>query len=465
MSSTQTHVVSSAPPWSRQAARRQPPLTTAPGKSARATTENFFSSERPPDALQRFAMLPLRLFLGITFAYAGLQKIADPGYLDPSSGTYLGNQLQAFASSSPIGFLIGWLAVPNVQLLGQAVIGVELGVGLLVLAGVFTRFAAIVGALLSFVLFLSATWDVQPYFLGSDTIYAVAWTTMVLVGDGGIFSLQALLRNRFRTRRRVAQTATQIERNLERRTFLLRAGGGLVGLVWLLAILPKSQDTLAAPAADSPDPASSPSPANPFRAQSSLGAGDASVASATPTASTTSTPPATSTPARAIGTPVPPVGAAALNSQNGAAAGSRSAAAPSAARRPSAPTATATPPASPAATKAVPSPAPVPSGPVIATLAQLQQSGGALSFADRLHGGPGIIVDLGGGNVAAYSAVCTHAGCTVEYAARQRLLGCPCHGAIFDPAHGARVLRGPARRPLPAVPVTVAADGAIHLRS
>ena len=32
---------------------------------------------------------------------------------------------------------------------------------------------------------------------------------------------------------------------------------------------------------------------------------------------------------------------------------------------------------------------------------------------------------------------------------------CPCHETNFDPADGARVLSGPARKPLPALPLKV----------
>ncbi len=63
---------------------------------------------RPPPADRRlaYATLPLRFFLGVTFVYAGLQKIADPGFLRPGASTYIGSQLQAFSAHSPIGFLI-----------------------------------------------------------------------------------------------------------------------------------------------------------------------------------------------------------------------------------------------------------------------------------------------------------------------------------------------------------------------
>ena len=47
---------------------------------------------------------------------------------------------------------------------------------------------------------------------------------------------------------------------------------------------------------------------------------------------------------------------------------------------------------------------------------------------------------------ATLSAICTHAGCTVGYAAGNMRLNCPCHGSQFS-LTGA-VLRSPAQRPL-----------------
>ncbi|NYH79584.1 Rieske Fe-S protein [Actinopolyspora biskrensis] len=54
------------------------------------------------------------------------------------------------------------------------------------------------------------------------------------------------------------------------------------------------------------------------------------------------------------------------------------------------------------------------------------------------------------GEVTAHSAVCTHMGCTVEAAGDQ--LRCPCHGSVFESSSG-EVVSGPARDPLPSVPV------------
>ena len=66
---------------------------------------------------------------------------------------------------------------------------------------------------------------------------------------------------------------------------------------------------------------------------------------------------------------------------------------------------------------------------------------------------------LENGEFVAYSAVCTHAQCTVAYNNGQ--LACPCHGSVFDPTNGAAVVSGPANRPLPEVPVEVR-DGQVY---
>ena len=58
--------------------------------------------------------------------------------------------------------------------------------------------------------------------------------------------------------------------------------------------------------------------------------------------------------------------------------------------------------------------------------------------------------------VVAYTAICTHTGCEViDFLVNEQLLHCPCHYSKFDPRDGARVVDGPAPRPLPALALTV----------
>ena len=72
------------------------------------------------------------------------------------------------------------------------------------------------------------------------------------------------------------------------------------------------------------------------------------------------------------------------------------------------------------------------------------------------HHGSVLLTQPSDGVVVAFSATCTHQGCTVRPGAGT-LLDCPCHGSEFDGATGA-VLKGPAAEPLPAVAVAVEGD-------
>jgi len=58
-----------------------------------------------------------------------------------------------------------------------------------------------------------------------------------------------------------------------------------------------------------------------------------------------------------------------------------------------------------------------------------------------------------GADVQAFSTVCPHAGCAVDWAPESRQFKCPCHASVFGP-DGARV-SGPAPRGLDPLPCTV----------
>jgi len=59
---------------------------------------------------------------------------------------------------------------------------------------------------------------------------------------------------------------------------------------------------------------------------------------------------------------------------------------------------------------------------------------------------------------AAYSKVCTHAGCMVSKREGDDFL-CPCHYGKYNPLDGADVVGGPPPRPLPQLPITLSSDG------
>ena len=68
--------------------------------------------------------------------------------------------------------------------------------------------------------------------------------------------------------------------------------------------------------------------------------------------------------------------------------------------------------------------------------------------------------DWGVDGIVAYSKICTHAGCPVALYERQtHHLLCPCHQSTFDMTNDCEVIFGPAKRPLPQLPITVDDDG------
>ncbi|GAB3786230.1 Rieske (2Fe-2S) protein [Nocardioides ungokensis] len=77
--------------------------------------------------------------------------------------------------------------------------------------------------------------------------------------------------------------------------------------------------------------------------------------------------------------------------------------------------------------------------------------GGAVSATDS-NGKPVIVSQPTAGDVVAFSAICTHMGCTVAPHGSELL--CPCHGSTYDLATGDNT-GGPAPSPLPKVSVKV----------
>jgi ubiquinol-cytochrome c reductase iron-sulfur subunit len=62
--------------------------------------------------------------------------------------------------------------------------------------------------------------------------------------------------------------------------------------------------------------------------------------------------------------------------------------------------------------------------------------------------------------IIAFSKICSHMGCAVAlYEQTTKHLLCPCHQSTFDVTRAAKVIFGPAARPLPQLAITVDADG------
>jgi thiosulfate dehydrogenase [quinone] large subunit len=297
------------------------------------------------------ALFPLRVFLGVTFVYAGIQKLSDPGFLHPGAPTYIGTQLSAFAHGTPGGFLLRAFALPHPRLAGVGVAFVEIVVGLLVLGGLLTRAAAAVGLALNLVLFLTNSWNTSPYFLGSDIVFVFAWLPFVLAGADGQPAIENSLDRLATVRQRhLARTAGRPvpvgdESALTRRMLVARA----VGATGVLALALSAISTLA-------------------KGSYRPGATRLAARSSAPTKTSPHSASSTSSPNPAATGPPPPPGSGAL-----------------------------------------------PSGAVrIGSSAQLPRNQGAL-YTDPGDQQPDIIVRQSDGSLTAFSAICTHAGCQVGY--------------------------------------------------
>jgi thiosulfate dehydrogenase [quinone] large subunit len=359
------------------------------------------------DRIPAWVMLPLRLFLGVTFVYAGIQKLTDPQFFNPAAPTYIGRQLAAFAIGSPLrGFLLT-VAVPHAVLFGGLVAYGELAIGLGVLLGFLQRPAAFFGALLSFVFFLTASWRVRPYFYGPDIVFFFAWLPIIFAGpEHGILpAIDPLLARRLLARVMPA-----------RRNAVAQGLAVILGTTGAEAI---AEEYVAPPVA----PATIKGKKTQSRATSR----------------------------HISATPVPRrdfiwgalAGAAGMlgitwvwNLLNPATASG------------AAPTASAAPTGTTAATAA-------PSGPeVIANVASLPVNSAA-TFTVPANGDPGVVVHTSGSTFVAFDATCTHNGCTVAYDSGSKLLLCPCHGAAFDPTQNAQPVQGPTNIPLTPVTISV----------
>ena len=68
--------------------------------------------------------------------------------------------------------------------------------------------------------------------------------------------------------------------------------------------------------------------------------------------------------------------------------------------------------------------------------------------------------------IIAFSKICSHMGCAVAlYEQQTKHLLCPCHQSTFDVTRAAKVIFGPAARPLPQLNITVDAEGYLIART
>ena len=146
----------------------------------RATQKSIADSWRA----QSWAIRVLRAWLSITWIYAGWDKATDPGFLTKGATGFIGDQLAGYSTNSPISWLFSNLSEQAIAV-GLFVIFSEFAIGIATLLWIAPTSAAFGGFLMSIVLWLASTFYISPYFLGSDTAYAVLWLVyfLTLVGN------------------------------------------------------------------------------------------------------------------------------------------------------------------------------------------------------------------------------------------------------------------------------------------
>jgi thiosulfate dehydrogenase [quinone] large subunit len=403
--------------------------------------------------LAEWALVPLRLFLGVTFLFAGLQKLSNPTFFNAKAPNSIQAQMAGSARFSPVHAMLTPL-LHYAATIGYTIAFGEVAIGLGIVVGLWTRAAAIGGALLSFMLFLTVSFHASPYFTGADIVFFFAWMPFIVAGGGSRLSLDGWIARR--AAREQGQTLlgfVPIEFALVQRMCgnfsdnTCRARRGAPCDAAFCPVLIGERAPLAARGAtDAVDRralvmggvaaavAGASAVALGFGSKvigarlnhssaSSSSGGQLSLGSTT----TTTTPPTTTTTAHSTTT-----------THAGQAT-----------------TTTTTPPTT--TTTAAKN-----QGTLLGRANQISV-GKPATFSVPSNGDPAIVFELAANDYVAYDTVCPHAGCTVQYAGSADVMICPCHGSQFEVKTG-NVLNGPAPHGLTKLDVYEGNDGNLYYK-
>jgi len=373
-----------------------------------------------------WALLPLRCFLGVTFLFAGLQKLANPNFLNAQSASSIQAQLIAATRVSPIKFLLTHL-VQFAKPMGIVIALAEIAIGIGALLGLWTRVAAAGGAIVAFSLFLTVSFHSSPYYVGADIVFFFAWLPFIIAGSGSRLSVDSWIAVRAAKFERapsptlVAIPFAQVQRMCGH--YSKGRCSAREGLACDAAVCPVLLSDRA-----------------PLATRGRLDAVDRR------------------TLVLGGATAVTVGGAAALLAGATAAVGRVMGRAPA----PVAPSQLGSTPTTVPGAGGTSTTVPKATGTLLGPAKDVPVDQAA-TFTIPTTGDPGIVVQPAAGTFLAYDAVCPHAGCTVGYYASNHVFACPCHGSTFALDTGA-VLGGPATRGLSKLTVVEESDGNLYLK-
>lgn len=445
------------------------------------------SNPSPAKETMRFPawiLLPMRIFLGLTFIYAGIQKLTDPQFFNPAMPEYIANQIKGMAHGSPLHNFLLDVALPHAVFFGWTTALGEIAIGLGTYAGFLFRPAAFFGMMLSLTFFLSASWNTYPYFFGSDIVFVFCWLTMILSGplNTGLPSIDHWLVDQMLPGGHTRQKSPFV---LQLYILLVVAGtpqkSSYTAGISLFRTNPLTRGS--SPQGHQHKPSATQTAEMTRRGiLKDWAVSAAAVASITllgiplrifendpntsdntaSPISTTSTSSPTDTPSTVIPTSTP-ISPSSTNTPN-AASHTNTSVAPSPTKTPI-PAITPNTPGSALSPSITPLPVrPVAVGQSIAPVSAVPINS-SVRFIIASSQDAAILIHLPNDTFVAYDAICTHAGCTVKYQQNTHILTCPCHGSQFDPIHNGRVLQGPAVAPLTPLSIHIDSTGAIKLKS
>lgn len=143
------------------------------------------------EAQSSWIWLVLRVYIGWQWLYAGYEKVINQAWVGSGAGNaitgFLNGSLTKTGGQHPdvsmsYAYLIQHVALPNAHALSYVIAFSEVAIGALLILGLFTGFAAFLGATLNFNFMFAGTVNMNPYWLLGEIFLVLAWRVSGYIG-------------------------------------------------------------------------------------------------------------------------------------------------------------------------------------------------------------------------------------------------------------------------------------------